>query len=106
VVLGVLLSTLFVVDQFIGPEAGQKLFPFLYYKLTLNFGYRGLWATIFITIILFTVSAFTEKTADEKLEKTTIDYTKQFERFSGISDWRLHLALLSILTIILYIWLS
>lgn len=106
VVIGVLLSTLFVVDQFIGPEAGQKLFPFLHYKLTLNFGYRGLWATIFSTVVLFTVSAFTKKTAPEKLEKTTIDYSKRIEPFTGFSDWRLHITILSIITIMLMIWLS
>lgn len=106
VLVGVLLSTLFVVDQFIGAEAGQKLFPFLHYKLTLNFGYRGLWATIFSTMVLFAVSAFTKKTAPEKLEKTTIDYSKRIESFTGLSDWRLHLAVLSLITIILYIWLS
>jgi SSS family solute:Na+ symporter len=106
VILGILISSLFVIDQFIGPEAGQKLFPFLHYKLTLNFGYRGLWATIFITGILFIVSAFTDKTAHEKLEKTTIDYRKKIDPFTGFSDWRLQLAVLSILTIILYIWLS
>ena len=106
IVIGILISTIFVIDQFIGVEAGEKLFPFLHYKLTLNFGYRGLWATIFITGILFAVSAFTEKTAPEKLKKTTIDYSKKIERFSGLSDWRLHLAVLSLITIMLYVWLS
>lgn len=106
VVLGILISTLFVIDQFVGVEAGEKLFPFLHYKLTLNFGYRGLWATIFITGILFAVSAFTEKTAPEKLKKTTIDYSKKPEPFSGLSDWRLHLAVLSLITVMLYVWLS
>ena len=106
VVVGIILSTIFVIDQFIGIEAGERIFPFLHYGLTLNFGYRGLWATIFITGILFLISAYTKKTAPDKLEKTTIDYSKKLEKFSGISDWRLHLAILSLLTIILYIWLS
>ncbi len=106
VLAGIVLSTIFVIDQFSGPEAGQKLFPFLHYKLTLNFGYRGLWATFLITAILFGVSAFTEKTAPEKLVRTTVDYSKVPEKFAGITDWRLHLAILSVITISLYVWLS
>ncbi|MCA1761217.1 MAG: sodium/solute symporter, partial [Bacteroidales bacterium] len=62
VIAGVILATIFVVDQFIGPETGKTVFPFLHYKYTLNFGFRGLWAEILITGILFLVSAFTEKT--------------------------------------------
>jgi SSS family solute:Na+ symporter len=95
-----------VIDQFIGPETGEKIFPFLHYKLTLNFGFRGLWATILISIILFSVSAFTPKTHPEKLRQTTIDYSKGIEKFSGLSDWRLHLLILIIITILIYIWLS
>lgn len=106
VLAGLVLSTIFVIDQFIGVETGQKLFPFLHYDLTLNFGYRGLWATIILTGILFLVSSFTKKTAPQKLQKTTIDYSKKIDPFSGLTDWRLHLALLSILTLIIYVWLS
>lgn len=106
VVVGIILATIFVIDQLIGPESGKELFPFLHHKLTLNFGYRGLWAEILITGVLFAVSAFTEKTAPEKLEKTTINYSKGVARFEGITDWRLHLAILSAMTIFLYVWLS
>jgi SSS family solute:Na+ symporter len=106
VIVGVLFATIFVIDQFIGPEAGEKVFPFLHYKFTLNFGFRGLWATIIITIILFVVSAFTAKTDPEKLKRTTINYSKRIEKFSGISDWRLHLFLLTLVTILIYIWLT
>jgi SSS family solute:Na+ symporter len=106
VLAGILLSTIFVIDQFIGVESGKQLFPFLHYDLTLNFGYRGLWATMIITAILFLTSAYTTKTAPEKLEKTTVNYAKLPEKFSGITDWRLHLALLTMMTIALYIWLS
>jgi SSS family solute:Na+ symporter len=105
VIIGVIISTVFVIDQLIGPEAGKELFPFLHHKLTLNFGYRGLWAEIFITIILFAVSAFTQKTSPEKLEKTTINYSKGLEPFEGIRDWRLHLLILTALTIAVIIWL-
>ena len=105
VFVGVIFATIFVIDQFIGPETGEKIFPFLHYKLTLNFGFRGLWATIFISIVLFAVSAFTPKTDPVKLEKTTINYSRRIEQFSGFSDWRLHLLILSIITILIYVWL-
>jgi len=106
VIAGVILSTVFVTDQLLGPETGKEIFPFLHHKLTLNFGYRGLWAEIFITGVLFLVSAFTEKTSPEKLEKTTINYSKRISKFEGITDWRLHLFILSVITILIYIWLS
>lgn len=106
VIVGVILATVFVVDQFLGPEMGQELFPFLHHKYTRNFGFRGLWAECIITGILFLVSAFTEKTAPHKLETTTIKYPIKMAKFSGITDWRLHLGLLSIVTVLLYIWLS
>lgn len=106
VICGIIFATIFVIDQFMGPDLGEQVFPFLHYKLTLNFGFRGLWATILLTGILFLVSAFTEKTAPEKLETTTINYSKRIAKWEGITDWRLHLFLLSIITIILYVWLS
>lgn len=106
VLVGIVLATIFVVDQILGPETGKELFPILHHKLTLNFGYRGLWAEILITGVLFAVSAFTEKTAPEKLAKTTINYSKGISKFEGITDWRLHLAILLSITLFLYIWLS
>lgn len=106
VLVGIVLATIFVVDQLLGYDAGKEVFPILHYKLTLNFGYRGLWAEILITGILFAVSAFTEKTAPEKLVKTTINYSKGVARFEGVTDWRLHLGVLSLITLFLYIWLS
>jgi len=106
VVVGIILATVFVIDQLIGPEAGREIFPILHHKLTLNFGYRGLWAELLITGVLFAVSAFTKKTAPEKLGKTTINYSKSISRFEGFTDWRLHLGLLSLATLFLYIWLS
>lgn len=106
VLVEIILATIFVIDQLVGPETGKELFPLLHYKLTLNFGYHGLWAEILITGILFAVSAITEKTAPEKLEKTAINYKVAVAKFEGISDWRLHLAVLSGITFFLYIWLS
>ncbi len=106
VLAGIILASIFVADQLLGPDAGKKVFPFLHYKLTLNFGYRGLWAEILITVILFVVSAFTKKTNPEMLSGTTIDTSGKIARFEGISDWRLHLGILSVITLILYICLS
>lgn len=105
VVIGIILASVFVIDQFMGVETGEKVFPFLHYKLTLNFGYRGLWATIFITIILFIVSSFTQKTDPEKLEKTTVNFSQRIEKYSGLSDWRLHLSILVVITVLIYVWL-
>jgi SSS family solute:Na+ symporter len=105
VFVGIILATIFVIDQLAGEEAGSRLFPFLHHKLTLNFGYRGLWAELIITIVLFAVSAFTEKTDPSKLVKTTVDYSKGLAAFKGISDWRLHLSLLTVVTILILIWL-
>lgn len=106
VLVGICLATLFVTDQFMPVEKARELFPFLHWKLTLNFGYRGLWAEMIITAVLFAVSAFTPKTSPEKLEKTTINYSKKTEPFEGWKDWRLHLAVLSLATILIYVWLS
>lgn len=106
VVTGIFLATLFVIDQLLGPETGKTVFPMLHHKLTLNFGYRGLWAEIIITGVLFTVSAFTEKTSPEKLARTTVSYRKGIAPFEGITDWRLHLGILSLITLLIYIWLG
>lgn len=106
VIVGVIIATIFVIDQFLGPETGRYIFPVLHHNLTLNFGYRGLWAEILITGVLFAVSSFTEKTAPEKLITTTFTYTGKIARFEGLTDWRLHLGLLSFITLLLYIWLS
>ncbi|HBC77620.1 MAG TPA: Na+/glucose cotransporter [Bacteroidales bacterium] len=106
VFVGIIIATIFVIDQMLGPETGKSVFPFLHHKLTLNFGYRGLWAEILITLVLFGVSAFTEKTELSRLEKTTIDYSKGVAAFKGISDWRLHLGILTLITIIILIWLK
>jgi SSS family solute:Na+ symporter len=105
VIVGIILATIFVTDQLIGPETGKQIFPFLHHKLTLNFGYRGLWAEIIVTIVLFAVSAFTEKTEPHKLEKTTVDYSKGIAAFEGLKDWRLHLLILTIITVLILVWL-
>jgi SSS family solute:Na+ symporter len=105
VLFGIVLATIFVIDQLIGPESAKNVFPFLHHKLTLNFGYRGLWAEILITGVLFLVSSFTPKTAPEKLEKTTINYSGKITPFEGFSDWRLQWSFLALVTLCIYIWL-
>jgi len=106
VLVGVVLATVFVIDQFLGPETGKEIFPLLHHNLTLNFGYRGLWTEILLTGLLFAVSAFTEKTPPEKLVSTTFNFTGKIAGFEGLTDWRLHLGILSLITLALYIWLS
>ena len=82
-----------------------RLCPWLHTKLTLNYTYRGLWGTIAVVIVLFVVSAFTERTDPARLEKTTVEWGGSVEPFRGISDWRLHLVVLSVVTIGIYRWL-
>jgi len=106
VIFGIILAAIFVIDQLLAPDLAKEIFPVLHHKLTFNFGYRGLYAEILITGLLFAISAFTEKTAPEKLEKTTINYSKEIPKFEGITDWRLHLAILGSITLFLYVWLS
>jgi len=106
VFVGIALATLFVIDQFVGPETGKSLFPFLHHDLTLNFGYRGLWAEIIITGVLFAVSAFTVKTTPDKLATTTFSLGERIPKFEGLKDWRLQLGILSLITLFLYTWLS
>ena len=83
----------------------QQWFPLLHHPITENYTYRGGWGTLAITIILFVVSAFTKKTEPAKLEKTTIDWSGPMEPFAGLSDWRLHLAILSVVTVAAYWWI-
>jgi hypothetical protein len=58
-----------------------------------------------ITIILFAVSAFTRKTDTAKLELTTLQWGGKLEAFQGLADWRLQLAVLSLITVLAYWWL-
>jgi len=105
VIAGVIIATVFVIDQMMSVEAASNAFPFLHTKYTIHFGFRGLWAEILITGILFGVSAFTPKTAPDKLEKTTANYSGKITRFEGFKDWRLYLVILSAITLALWIWL-
>jgi hypothetical protein len=60
---------------------------------------------VLITIILFLVSACTRKTEPAKLEQTTIDWGGKMEPFGGLSDWRLQLAVLAVITMLAYWWM-
>jgi hypothetical protein len=37
--------------------------------------------------VLFAISAFQEKTSPEKLEKSTLNFSKSIAGFEGITDW-------------------
>lgn len=73
--------------------------------MTFNYTYRGGWGTLLITAVLFGVSAFTAKTDPVKLAKTTIHWDQRPEPFRGLSDWRLQLGVLSLMTVAAYWWL-
>ncbi|HZC23677.1 MAG TPA: sodium/solute symporter [Candidatus Binatia bacterium] len=106
VAVGCVLATIFVTDQLIGVARGAVLFPWLHTRLTLNYTYRGLWGSLAGIATLFLVSSFTKKTDPAKLEKLTISWKGQRERFRGVFDWRLQLTVLCVITVILYwaIW--
>ena len=104
VLAGIGIAAVYVADQLLG-EMGASIFPFLHHDLTFNYTYRGLWGTLIVTAVLFTVSMFTAKTSDDKLEKTTIKWDGKIESFRGLKDWRLYIAVLTIVTVFLYAWL-
>ncbi len=102
VAVGIVLAAIFVADQLMGPESGTRIFPWLHHKLTLNYTYRGLWGTLIIVAVLFAVSAVTRKSEPEKLQRTTMVWGGKREPFEGWTDWRLHWALLAIVTVLAY----
>ncbi len=87
------------------PETAQRVFPWLHLPLTEAYSYRGLWGFLLVTLVLFGVSAVTQPDPSEKLDKTTVDWSRKREAFAGFSDWRLHFAILTLLTIAIYAWL-
>jgi SSS family solute:Na+ symporter len=105
VLFGIVLATVYVTDQLVGPTTGTAWFPWLHTKLTLNYSYRGLWGTLAVIATLYLVSAFTEKRAPATLEGLTINWHSPMETFRGIRDWRLQLAVLTLVTIGLYAWM-
>lgn len=105
VLVGVGLSALCLVDLGLPGDWGEKVFPFLHQTLTYNYTYRGLWGTLIITAVLFGVSYSTRPSPPEKLERTTVRWSDLAEPFRGLTDWRLHLAVLAAVTVGLYYWL-
>ncbi len=105
IVAGILLATIFVVDQLIGAEQGSRVFPFLHYDLTYNFGYRGLWGTLIIIAVLFGISLITKKTEPAKLDKTTMNWSRKLEPLKGMRDWRVQWIILALITLAIYTWL-
>ena len=55
---------------------------------------RGAVGHAVIVVVLFAVSAFTEKTDADKLAQTTVDWRRRPEPFRGLADWRLQVLLL------------
>lgn len=102
VLLGCALAAIFVTDQLIGPVRGANLFPWLHTKLTLNYSYRGLWGTMACVLVLFLVSSFTKKTDAAALEQLTVSWRYKPEPYRGVRDWRLQLAVLTMVTFVLY----
>ncbi len=105
VLVGLLFAVLFVSDQLMGAGLGRQVFPWLHTPLTLNYTYRGLWGTIGITAALFAVSALTRPADPARLANLTINWGGRLEPFEGLSDWRLHLAVISVITVGLYLLL-
>lgn len=101
---GTLVASFFVADQLMG-NGGARLFPFLHWKLTLNYAYRGLWGTLFTILILFAVSHMTSAPARERVDGLTVDWKAGVTPFGGWSDWRLHWSVLAIATVAIYAWL-
>jgi SSS family solute:Na+ symporter len=103
---GIAFSALFVIDALLPNRTlAARVFPPLHYPLTENYTYRGLWGSLLITLILFAVSAFTKRTDPAKLEQTTVNWSGTVEPFQGLSDWRLHLLGIAVLTALAYWWL-
>ena len=54
---------MFVTDQLMGSTWGEQNLPFLHKWYTLNYTYRGLWGTMIVTAVLFTISSWAHLTA-------------------------------------------
>jgi SSS family solute:Na+ symporter len=103
-VTGTLLASMFVADQLM-TSTGARAFPFLHWKLTLNYTYRGLWGTIIATAVLFAVSHLTQPPEPASVKGLTVEWGAHIAPFEGLTDWRLHLFLLTLATIAIYAWL-
>ncbi len=104
VIAGSMLAVLFVTDQLLGSR-GAQWFPWLHLKLTLNYTYRGLWGTLVTIVVLYLTSWLTKAPDASHVDGLTVDWNSPITRFQGLSDWRLSLAALALLTISIYAWL-
>ena len=101
--VGSVCAFVFVTDQLIGPHAGSMLFPWIHTgPLTINYTYRGLWGSIASVVTLFVVSSVTKKADPKSLDRLTVNWRGVWERFRGVADWRLQLAVLTAITGVLY----
>ncbi len=103
-ITGILFASLFVTDQLM-TSRGARLFPFLHWKLTLNYTYRGLWGSLITIAVLFIVSYLTRAPDPVQVKGLTVDWSARSASFEGLSDWRLQWSLLAIATIAIYAWL-
>ena len=103
-IAGTVLASLFVTDQLMG-AAGAQVFPFLHWKLTLNYAYRGLWGTLITIGVLFAVSYMTAAPEAGRVKSLTVDWKSGGTPFEGWSDWRLHWCALAVATVAIYAWL-
>jgi hypothetical protein len=55
--------------------------------------------------VLFIVSYLTRRPEPANVKGLTVDWQMRSAAFEGLSDWRLHLALLTLATIAIYAWL-
>jgi SSS family solute:Na+ symporter len=104
VLAGSAMAAVFVSDQILGP-AGAHIFPWLHWKGTYNYTYRGLLGTFVTTMILFAVSLLTRRPDPVKVQGLTVDWKGSIAPFAGISDWRLQWGILALMTIAIYAWL-
>lgn len=107
VLVGVSISILCIGDMVldvVSTGGGKTWLPFLHKTFTENYTYRGLWATMIVTAVLFIVSYATPPPTPEQ-QSVTYDWWRKHEPFQGLHDWRLHLAALSCVTVFIYHWL-
>ena len=106
--VGIMVSALYMTDALLGmmaPAKAERVFPFLHRTLTTNYTYRGLWGTLHCDNRPLHRLGIHEKNGPREIRKTSIDWsnwTRRIEPFQGLTDWRLHLAVLSALTILAY----
>jgi SSS family solute:Na+ symporter len=101
---GTLLASLFVTDQLMGAK-GALLFPWLHWKLTINYSYRGLWGSMITIAVLFIVSHLTKAPELARVKGLTVDWHGRITPFEGLSDWRLQWSALALATVGIYAWL-